>query len=250
MSDAGLYIYAFVDRPCNVDDLEGIGRAEVKLVGDQSPFALASPFPGGRLRPERRTLGAHQRVLSSVSDRAAVLPATFGVVASDIDELRRLIEANADQITDGLDRVSGCVEMSFRVKLDVPNVFEYLVSIDDQLGALRDELARLGEAAPHQLRVDTGRRVERVLGALRDEHAAAAYEAIAPICREVSDGPGGAEADLCSLACLIERDRESAFDAAVAALAETLSDDVLINVGGPFAPHSFVDLRLAANEVA
>ena len=246
MSDPGLYIYAFVDRACAVDDLEGIGREAVELVGERPPFALASPFAGERLRPDRRSLGAHQRVLAAISKRASVLPTTFGVVADSAGELLELIEANADEITDGLGRVSGCVEICVRVLLDVPDVFYHLVLIDDRLAALRDELARLGERAPHGLRVETGRRVEAVRGALCDEHTQETIAALEDAAREIVPGPGGAERDLCSLACLLEQDGVAAFDAAIESLAQALPDEVLISVGGPFAPHSFVNLNLAA----
>lgn len=242
----GLYVYAFVDRACAVEDLVGIGQAPVALIGSGPPFALASEHSGARLRPDRRSLGAHQRVLSAISDRAAVLPTTFGVVADSAAELRDLIERHADDITVGLGRVSGCVEMSLRVQLDVPNVFEHLVGQDDELRALRDELVRRGDGASHQLRVDTGRRVERVLNALRDEHARVVEEALAEPCRELAPGPAGGECDLCSVACLVERDALGRFDAAVESLGEALPDEVLISLGGPFAPHSFVDLHLAA----
>jgi hypothetical protein len=49
-----------------------------------------------------------------------------------------------------------------------------------------------------------------------------------------------------NLAFLVERDRIDAFDEAVGALAQQLSDRLAVRGVGPLAAYSFVDAELAA----
>ncbi|MEM7622544.1 MAG: GvpL/GvpF family gas vesicle protein [Planctomycetota bacterium] len=242
------YLYAFVTEPVEAPLREGIGGnpiffIEGPTIDGTTVYAAVSGAPKGRVRAQRKHLSAHQRVVSALAGRITTLPAAFGLVAEE-DAIRSLLDFHAGPIIDTIASVGGCVEMTLCVKWDNPDAFGVLVELDDELRALRDELVEHGDAAPHDLRVAVGRRVETVLGSIRTDHAGVAFAAVGPTCRDIQDDDALDASELVKLHCLVERGGVEAFEAAIGELAEELDDSYVIAVSGPFAPHHFVNLEL------
>jgi hypothetical protein len=238
-----LYIYAFIDEPLD-ETLEGLDGAPTFCVVESGVAALVSAAPAGRLRPQRTRLAAHQRAVASAAARRTALPASFGLVAESEEALRTLLREEGDALREELDRVRGCVEYGVAIRWS-GDAFAFLVERDDELRALRDELASLGDRAPHDLKVRIGRRVERALEAERAAASDAAAAALAPACRELIEEDPGPEEELAKLACLVEKPCSIELDAALESLARRLDERFVIDVKGPFAPHHFVRLELA-----
>jgi hypothetical protein len=242
--EGSLYIYAFCDRPAEGLALEGLNGAPVRFVEAGGVFAAVSDAPAGRLRPQRRLLAAHQGVLAAIAGEVSTLPAAFGLIADSEDMLIDAVTQNASTLAGELERVAGCVEMEVRLGWDVPSVFEHLVEIDETLRAMRDRLVALGDGAPHDLRVEIGRRVERVLEANRNASAHAVIEGVEDACREIDRLDPASESELVRLTALVAKDSIPAFEAAIQRIAESFDDTHAFRLSGPFAPHSFVDLHL------
>ncbi|MEM7621577.1 MAG: GvpL/GvpF family gas vesicle protein [Planctomycetota bacterium] len=247
---SSLYVYAFCDQPLEGAPLVGLDNADVFFLEGGGMCAAVSRAPSGRLRPQRRLLAAHQRVLSSIVERVSVLPAAFGLVADDRGSLLEAMSLHAGTLRQELERIDGCVELEIRLAWTASNVFEHLVEIDEMLRALRDELLQYGASAPHDLKVAVGRRVDAVLAHYRSDAETRLMQGIEPVCREVQGHAPGAEGELARIAALVERESLNAFDAALESAASTFDESHVFNIAGPFAPHSFVDLRLDLSSVA
>jgi hypothetical protein len=244
MTDQPVYIYAFCDAAHADSSLEGLEGRPVRFVECKGVFAAVSDAPDGRIRPQRKLLASHQRVLSSLAESIPTLPAAFGLVADSVSQLEAAVRDNTESLQTELERVGRCVEFDLRLAWEVENVFEHLVSLDDELAALRDELVSMGEQAPHDLRVRIGRRVERVLAAHREGASAAVIDTIAPACREIDATEPTSEAELVRLAVLVGRDDAERYEELVGIAAGRFDDTHVFKLAGPFAPHSFVDLHL------
>ncbi|MEL7484609.1 MAG: GvpL/GvpF family gas vesicle protein [Planctomycetota bacterium] len=240
-----VYIYAFCETDAEPRLPDGIAGAPVRVIECGPLTAAVSDVNAGRVRPQRRMLAAHQQVVSTLAESVPTLPAAFGLIADSVDELVGAVHDNVDALRAELDRVGNCIEFDVRLVWDAENVFEHLVSIDGVLASMRDELTSLGDGAPHELRVEVGRRVERVLASHRAAGSAAIVDAIAPVCREIDESEPSGEHELVRLAALVEREQRSAFEDAVAEAAEHFDTSYLLRLAGPFAPHTFVDLHLS-----
>ncbi|MEN0020789.1 MAG: GvpL/GvpF family gas vesicle protein [Planctomycetota bacterium] len=239
-----LYIYAFCGSRFDADHIEGVGDQGVRFIERAGIFAAVSDAPPGRIRPRRHLLRTHQHVLASLAASIPTLPAAFGLVAASPDLLAAAIEENADDLHAELERVGRCVEMDVRLGRDAARVFDHLVSVDETRRAMRSEMVSLGDEAPHDLRVEVGRRVEYVLTHHRESARDAIIRGLEPVCREIELAEPSSESDLVCLAALIGRDERSAFDAAIESLAEAFDESHVIRIAGPFAPHSFLDLHV------
>lgn len=243
-----LYVYGFVaaadaGRVAEVR-AAGLDEAAIAVAGEGPILAVVSVAPAGRLRAQRRHMAAHQRVVGSVAAVCPALPASFGLVAG-AGELAEMLESHEGSLLGELERVGDCVEYTVRVRWDGVDPFAKLVTLDGELAALRDEIARLGPAAPHDLKVAAGRRVERVLAAARREATELTESIVGAVAREISVDDPRAEAELVNLHALVQRGEGGAVDRAVLSLGERFDDTHAIDLTGPFAPHNFVSVRLS-----
>ena len=82
-SALGTYVYAIVRGETQHEYGKiGLEEADVRRIGDAELSALVSSIRRGRVRPERRHLSAHNAVLKSALCEQAILPLTFGMIAS------------------------------------------------------------------------------------------------------------------------------------------------------------------------
>ena len=241
---APLYLYGVtaVDEPIP-EGILGLDDQPVLAVPVGGVAAVVSHAPPGRIRPERRLLAAHQRVVQRLSGAVTLLPVAFGTIMKDLGALRRLLLEHGAEFADQVDRVRGRAEMTLRVRLDVANVVAHVVAEEPELAALRERIAQ-GKAG-HEEKVEAGRAFERAMNDRRDRTDAVVREAIAEIIAASAVLPRRTEGELLGLACLVDRSRLSAFEAAIDALATRLDDHHAIEVSGPWPPHSFVGVSSA-----
>src|SRR5208282_4422951 len=108
--------YAILDAADPPGQVTGIDDQPVRRIVHESLAAAISPVTAGRLRPERRHLMAHQKVLASFGFGRGVLPMRFGVVLPDEAKVLFILKTHETTLLHQLDRVRGRLEMGLRVK--------------------------------------------------------------------------------------------------------------------------------------
>lgn len=240
-----VYMYAIVpDGESALVGTSGLDGRTVFAVGNGRLAAVVSEA-SERLRPERRHLAAHQQVLKRLLEsNEAVLPVSFGLVADGLDAVRRILVRNQRQLTDQLRRVSQRVEMGLRVTWDVPNIFEYFVDTHDDLRAARDRMFGPHGEPSQDDKIEIGRLFERCLVDDREFHTGRVEDVLGPVCVEIKRNPARKENEVMNLACLVERNGQPAFEAAVLSAAQLFDNSYAFDYSGPWAPHNFVELCL------
>jgi hypothetical protein len=219
----------------------------VETVEEGPLSAWTSSVREGRIRPERRNLMAHQEVLKLALDRGTLLPMTFGTISDSVQATRELLARHQESFLAQLRRVDGCVEMGLRLSWTTPNIFEYFVLRHADLGDLRDEIRAVesGGGAHQALRLELGRLFERLREQERREIDDNLTPAFAGLAREIHRAPCRAETDVLNWSCLIPRQLEDAFGAAVVQAAAGFDQHFAFDYNGPWAPHHFVDLSIS-----
>jgi len=247
------YLYAITAPYPRVDmtALPGVadngGRAAFPhWVSDGCLAAVTSAFDGKRVRPERRNLAAHQGVLRALMDtRIPFLPVAFGVVVPSRQDLFELLGANREAVLKDLERLSGKIEMGLKVAWDVPNIFEFLVFRNPELARLRDHLLGQPGGASREERIELGQAFEALLNEEREQHTATVMAALSACAVEFKNDPPRDEKMIMNLACLIQRNREKAFEQAVLRAASCFDDNYAFDYSGPWPPYHFVTASLA-----
>ena len=251
--EGGTYLYAVVPRaaaPRELGELSGVEDGTVYGIDGGELTAVVSDVPTREeLRPERRLLAAHQRVLDRVIDASpAVLPVAFGTVADSSAGVRELLDRYQEDFSQQIERIEGKVEMGVRLTYHAsnPNLFEFLVASSPELLAERDRVTRSGRELTREEKIDLGQQVDAVLGSKREEYAERLVQALGDLGIDSKLNPLRNESELVNLAVLVPKDRRAEFDAAIQSAASLFPDSFVIEQVGPFPPYDFVEMHLTA----
>lgn len=238
-----MYLYALGDCADVVPEgLTGLFDAPVTGLTIGGFQAVISPIEPVRIRPERRHLTAHQRVLHTLMAKSTVLPVAFGMILPHVARLTRTVETSHETLAEELDRVRGCVEMSVRLSLDVPSIFQYFIETDSALRMARDEMISAG--LPHASKVAVGQMFERALKTRCEQEGSRVIAELEPAAVELVTDEPKTEAEILRLSALVDRSCLQDFERRVHAVAETFDSSYRFDFSGPWAPHSFVRLHL------
>ena len=218
---------------------------ENSLVVDRldSLAVVSSAIEVDTIRPRRQLLSAHQHVVSEIAKQWDILPVSFGLVANDDSELISVISSNTDELQEALTRVSGKVEMNLLMSWAVDNVFQYLVEKHPDMQAARDHIAS-GQASRDEM-IELGRQFDQLLQAERAAHAETITTGLADVCDAIEVQDAKVETEIVRAQCLIPREAEEAFTAAIEAIAARFDDKYAFAFNGPWPPYSFVHLKLS-----
>jgi hypothetical protein len=241
----GQYLYAIIGGSDKQKwDVCGIDGNAVHTITDGGVSAVASALSYQRIRPERRHLAAHQKVLKRLMEETTLLPMRFGMIADNAGEVRRLLSLNRERFLAHLDRITGKVEMGLRVRWDVPNIFAYFVNREPELRRLRDRyFGGPGDATRDEM-IEIGQFFDSLLKRERDACTRRVEEIIARCCAGIKKNPCRNEREVMNLACLVERHASDELEAAVREAAQDFGDDFAFEYNGPWAPHNFVEFDL------
>lgn len=244
------YIYALIKTSdaglLGKDFPEGMGDTPLELIPSGDVTAVASATIETKIRPQRKNLAAHQKVVNWVAERCSMLPVAFGLIAEDSDSVYKVISSNSDTLIDQLAVVDGMVEMALTLRWTVDSVFKYFVEQYDDLKEASISIAR-GEATRDE-QIEMGRQFERRLSYEREKHSTIVLDRLGDTVVKTESQPLRDEFDIIRIACLIRRSETEGFSEKIFAIAADYSDEYGFAFNGPWAPYSFVSLSLFLND--
>ncbi|WP_338865621.1 GvpL/GvpF family gas vesicle protein [Myxococcus stipitatus] len=242
----GRYLYAVVPMEVvdSLDlDIPGIEDTDLHPVTSGQLAAIVSDIEQQTLRPERKLLSTHSKVLGHVMDQAPMLPVAFGIIAGSEREVRNLLAEHENDFLTQLRAVSGNVELGLRIRLSDPNAFGYYVNAFPELEAMRDDLYREGEPSREE-KIELGKRFVDMLNGFREETADRVLAGIKSVASQTLVNEPRNESEVVNLAALVPQKKVNAFNAAVEKLAATLPENFQVDVTGPWPPYNFTHLRI------
>ncbi|MFJ1677333.1 MULTISPECIES: GvpL/GvpF family gas vesicle protein [unclassified Streptomyces] len=236
----GVYVYSVVraTHPQRLDGLHGVGEppATLRTVRTKMLSAVVSDAPE-ELRPKRRDLGAHQAVQEQLMADGTVLPLQFGFTTTDDDAVRAVLEDGADEFSERLQALDGCVEYHLKAAQDEDALLRQILQESDEARELNEEI-RSGRSSP-DLPLALGELVSREVQARQDRLAVGVLDALRGFAREErSSQPTGN--DFLNVSFLVERDNEKSFLGAEQDIAKELGEDFDLRLVGPLPAYSFV----------
>ncbi|MEM0982467.1 MAG: GvpL/GvpF family gas vesicle protein [Planctomycetota bacterium] len=239
--DQKAYVYAVIDAgSVSAIEAAGLDDQPVMIVRGETVAAAISTAPTGKIRPSRKHLSAHHRVVSELAKKArTVMPMSFGMIADDAQSVESWLAEHAEALGETAERLHNRVEMAVRLKWDVENVFEFMVEQHVELKAARGELVEAGD--DRETMIVVGELFAKILEAERTEHAAVITDGTRGKCEDMTDNAPRTDDEAVNIAFLIDRGGVKAFENAIFAVAEQLGDEFLLDYSGPLPPHSFAN---------
>lgn len=232
------YVYGITrtDHPLNLTD-PGVGPepAPLRVVRGERLAAVVSDAPEN-LRPKRRDLEAHERVLESLIADGTVLPMRFGAVAADDDAVRRELDEHTAWYDDRLEGLAGRREVNVKAFHHEQAVLGELMRTHPEL---REANEALRDGADHDRRIDFGERVVSAMSGIRDRDAAQVLAVLQPYAADVFWAPP-VDGGFLNVSVLVDEDRVGALRNAVEELGRRAADVVELRVSDPLPPYSFV----------
>ncbi|AZM87235.1 MULTISPECIES: GvpL/GvpF family gas vesicle protein [Streptomyces] len=219
--------------------IEGIGEPPlpVRSVRAGRLAALVSDAPA-ELKPKRRDLLAHQRVVIQAQAGGPVLPMRFGGVSPDDDTVGAILSEHEESYLERLEALVNRDEYNVKASHEEDAVLHSVLAADPQLIA-RHQAMRAAGGGTHEEKLLFGELVARAVSARERADAALIEEALTPHAEDVRRGPDSA-GWLANCSFLVDRDRREDFLAAVRALHEQ-HHHLRVQATGPLPPYSFAE---------
>jgi hypothetical protein len=236
----GKFLYAIIlsDREREFGSI-GLEGGSVHSILYQDIAAVVSDYPVTEIKFLRKNLSPYHLTVRSVAEQCTTIPAKFGQVAVDADKVRRLLQANYDEIREELARLQGKVEMGLKVSWAVENVFEYVVEKSRELKNLRAMILRSSVPLTRQRQIDAGALAYEKLQEMRGEITERVVTILQDSTEEVEIKQLTEEKLVLLASFLVKKDRRNDFNAAAQQVADLLGEDYAVKVDGPWVPFSF-----------
>jgi hypothetical protein len=241
----GKYVYCIIEAstPLKFGPI-GIGTepSEVDTVHFQNLAAVVSDAPLEVLDSTREHVLAHERVNETVMREHTVIPMSFGTIFKTRDDIVELLRSAAEAFGDVLNKMQNKLEFGLKVLWDRDQAIREVEADAEDIARLKKEISSQ-KGPTYFARMQYGRLVDAELQARSERYVAQILEEL----RDVSvasriNKPIG-DKMIMNAAFLISRDRESAFDARVKAIAGRF-DRLTFKYTGPWPPYNFVNIRL------
>lgn len=193
------------------------------------------------VRPTRKNLINHQKVIEGVMNDYLILPFRFGMVVDDSSKLEALITEQKDAFLKKLEQIDGKIELSLKsIWMNMEQVFEEVVRDSPTIQQKREELFA-SEYQDQNAKIELGKMVEDALNNKKTEiqikivnklfEKAVDYKSLKNISEEM----------IANLVFLVEKKDEVLFDEAVNELSEELSENIKFKYVGPMPPYNFLE---------
>ncbi len=241
----GKYVYCVIDAS---DALKfgpigiGVNPSDVYTVHYRNLAAVVSDAPLEVLDSTRENVLAHERVNETVMREHTVIPMSFGTIFKTREDIVELLRSAAEAFGDVLNKMQNKLEFGLKVLWDRDLAIREVEGEDEDISRLKKEIS--GQKGPtYFARMQYGRLVDSALESRSERYMAQILDEL----RDVSvasriNKPIG-DKMIMNAAFLISRDRESAFDARVKAIASRF-DKLTFKYTGPWPPYNFVNIRL------
>jgi hypothetical protein len=240
-----LYLYGIVEAAGPPLELPaGVADRTPALYVRGDIGAIVSALPEQSVTGRPADARAHEAVLRAAVDRRdAVLPASFGSVFDDVEELEsRLLDPEGPALEELLARFGGTVELELRALYpDHEAVLHELVRKDQGLA----RLSRRARGGGYHAQIELGEAMLAAFERQRDADRDLVVERLAPFAREWRERTDLPERVAAQLAFLVERRRLPELEQAAEKLAESLHERLRLRLIGPLPPYSFVAYRVA-----
>lgn len=240
------YVYGVVAAGSEPPPTAGLGDQPVRVVsaGDDGVAALVSRVEtGDELRLGREEVLTHSSVLAEALGKGPVLPMRLGIVMESEDDVReRLLEPNAAELGEQLERFRGKFEAGVRVVYEEDALMQEVVASNPEVARLRTVIQDRDPDATYYERIQLGQLVAEAVERIREADAENLLSALRQVSLEQSVSPPAHERMALNAAFLLDEKRSREFDEVLEAIAEGQSGRLRFRYTGPLPPHSFVEL--------
>ncbi|MET0488565.1 MAG: GvpL/GvpF family gas vesicle protein [Candidatus Rokuibacteriota bacterium] len=241
----GKYVYCIIhaDEPLRFGPIGfGSPAGEVYTVHYEDIAAVVADAPMEVLDATRENVLAHERVNEAVMKFQTVIPMSFGTVFKTRDDIVELLRGAHGAFQDVLAKMENKVEFGLKALWDREEMIRQIEHEDEDIRRLKTEIAAQ-KGSTYFARVQYGRLVDGALQSRSEQYVSEIFEALRDVSVASRANKPIGDKMILNAAFLVDRTRESGFDARVKALGAKY-DMLTFRYTGPWPPYNFVNIRL------
>jgi len=245
--EGGRYVYGIVETKEHLNFGKiGIGGAGEAAYGVhyQDIAAVVSKTAVAIFDPTRENALAHEHVIETVMKNYTIIPMSFGTVFRTDDDIRQVLKSIYSSLKDVLKQMAGKLEFGVKVNWDRDQIIDELQQHDEELRKFHQEIVRKQLQSTYFARMQLGRMIDKALAERATLYVREIYEALRSCCVASRDNQPIGDKMIMNAAFLVERKRETEFDAVVNKLAKKYGKRLKFKYTGPWPPYNFVNIRL------
>ncbi|SDR96619.1 GvpL/GvpF family gas vesicle protein [Microlunatus soli] len=228
------------ELPALPDGEGGLKSRTLELLGHQKIAAVIEPIDPER-RAGRRDLLAHSELLSALVQDVPVIPVAFGsAFAGRLQVVEELLVPQYVQLTSMLDDLADYVELLLRVRYSMDDLLAEIVASDAGIAALRNRTRDLPAGVDHGEKVRLGELVSRAVEDRMTVDTEWLTSQLAAQSVEVHLNGRSPSTPSMTLAFLVRRDQQHAFEEIAEACAEQMQNRAGLELQGPLAAFDFL----------
>jgi hypothetical protein len=243
----GRYVYGVIEarEPVSFGKI-GIGGSgeNVYTVHEGDVAAVVSKTPVFIFDPTRENALAHEHVIETVMKANTIIPMSFGTVFRTDGDIREVLKSIYPSLKDVLKQMANKLEFGLKVTWDRDRIVEELKRENEEIHRFQHELTRKHLQSTYFARMQLGRMIDKALAERAAEVVREIYDGLRAVCVASRDNKVIGDKMIMNAAFLIQKDKESEFDAAVNAVAQKFGDRLNFKYTGPWPPYNFVNIRL------
>lgn len=243
----GRYVYGVIQaREPTQFGKSGIGGGgeAVYTIHHNDIAAVVSKTPVFIFDPTRDNALAHEHVIESVMQKTTIIPMSFGTVFRTDDDIREVLKSIYSSLKDVLKQMAGKLEFGLKVTWDRDHIIEELKKDHDEINRFQQELTRKHLQSTYFARMQLGRMIDKALSERAADYVRQIYDGLRAVCVASRDNKPIGDKMILNAAFLIQKQRETEFDAAVNAVAHKFGNQLNFKYTGPWPPYNFVNIRL------
>ena len=217
----------------------GLEGKTVHLIRYRDIAAVLSDYPEvDSVKLLYKNLSPYHRVCREAAKSFTTIPARFGQIAKDEDQVQRLLRTHYAMLRKELGRLDQKVEMGLRLWWEVDNLGEYFLQLDSELKGLRDQLLRKPGGLTRMEQLNFGRYVYDRMNVAREQIAKRVLATLPTgeaKLEEITE-----EKMVINAALLVAGERQAEVEKAAGKIPDWLGERYRIKLDGPWAPFSFV----------
>jgi hypothetical protein len=243
----GLYVYGVIESPV----AGNFGRSSIGALQEDvfaihygDVAAVVSRTPVFIFDPTRDNALAHEHVVETVMKTNPIVPMAFGTVFRTAEDVKEVLKSIYSSLKGVLRQMSDKQEFGLKVTWDRDRIIEELKHEHEEIRRFYQELTRKHLQSTYFARMQLGRMIENALTELSATYVREIYEGLRGVCVASKDNKPIGDKMILNASFLIEKERESEFDAAVTRVAQKFGERLNFKYTGPWPVYNFVNIRL------
>lgn len=195
---------------------------------------------GEEVRPSRKNLIGHQKVIEGLMTEYQVLPFSFGMLVDTMSDLEKLMTEQRDELQAKLEKIEGKIELSLKIVWEnMEQVFAELVEEKSIIHQKREELFS-SDHPDQNAKIELGKLVEEKLENKKTDIQIRVINKLFEKAVDHKILKNISEEMITNIVFLVDKELESQFDVAVNELSEELEGNKKFKYIGPTPPYNFL----------